>query len=1747
MALIFPSNPQVNDTYTSSGITWIWDGTVWNIQPLTITLIGDVIGSGSTSINTSLNIIVPIEKGGTGLSTLGTAGQILRVNSGGTGLEYYNPALGSISSINGLTDNVQTFAVGTSGLDFDISSSGGVHTFNIPTASAINRGLLSASDFATFSSKQSAITLTVNNSSGPASFAANTLNIPTYTLTGLGGFANPMVAVGDLIYGDTSGAATRLAMGTASQLLRVNTAGTGLEYFTPSYLTASGTADRVVKFTGTGTTIGDSLITDDGTNVGINTSPISTSRLDVNGVIRARNIPASTDTTEEFGTNGKILVAGGLSRGSGGEIYYRTPAQLVSDMGLGTLSNVVTLDTAQTISGLKTFSAVIQSDVGIEFQDAQSIKWIGTYGGLAHASIQFLNNTGMLFKAAGGGGATSLFLEDTTDRRVGVGTESPVAKLHSTIASSGSALMLQNSAGGTGVYVDLDFVTYSTSQPGYANASASIRVIDDGAYSGHISFRTKGNTVGAAQTEKFRIASDGAATFSDSVTANGFYANAGNSARFYRGANDYYWRIHSDSSNFLNFGAYLANGTDYGTNPKVVFHDNGSVGIGVTPSAWEVGRKALQIGAALALDCNNNTQAILSANRYFDGTNDKRINTGESTAYQQLTGQHIFYTAASNSAGTNISFTQAMTLTAAGRLLLGTNTEGTYLLDVNGTGRFINDVTISSTGSAKLKITADTDNVTETDIAAIELSQDGGTSTSYFGINSTNDLIIGVNSTNSPSIYIGTRNDGTSFVAEADAKVTILNDGKVGIGTALPVTLLDIRSTLDSTGYTTAANLSTGANLSLYQILNVNTTTDDNGEAGILLSHTFSNAAQWGISVKRTGSFVGDLIFRTRTGNTTSAERMRIASTGAATFTSSVTASSFIKSGGTSAQFLMADGNVSTNPGWITSYTETDTLATVTGRGNSTANAIDVQNRIYSRAAQTNGDYTTAALWTQSFSSTTTGIAFHISGTVGKFLEMRTNGILYWEGNTVLHAGNYSSYALPLSGGNLTGDLQISSNWGVGGYNEQLIIYGTYPSWTVRSTTSDTGWLFHTEVSGHWTLYSIAGAGTNNWTQRYTFNTDGTFRNGGPSGSVYLHAGNYNSYALPLSGGTLTGDVIFTDLKSSLDNTYGFLGRNVYADTVNGRGSDPLELNYYDGGPVKIGSGTNGSKSLYAVGIYDNGNQVLHAGNFNSYAPQLNGTGASGTWSINITGNSGYASSAGAADSSTYVTTRYDGIVSGNPMQYFGNSIGLRVAMTGAWSVWSDTLWINGYSGGDVKQMVAIHTLRNGQPRMGISAQAHDATSYGTVYEVITGYNIGSQSVSYATSAGSASTATSATSAGSVPASGITGQVGMWTSGNRPGAYRLYRRDDDSAYNVQTYWTGSYWRLYGYFGDTAHADTHVGYADSAGYASSSGQVSINYNNDSNSTYQVLWGSGNSVYGTAGFYVNPASDYVYASSFNASDWFRSTGNTGWYSTTYGGGWYMEDTSWIRSYGGKSIYCTGIIRAQTDFRVGSEWSVWGMHNGQSAYMTRLAYISFNWTDSGTAYNSPSNHGIMSTDVEGNYSDGMSINSYNDITLRLDTNGNNSDSYLRISKNVTGSNGVFAYTGYNGSAYLSYFTGTLYNTGDVIAYYSDARLKTDIRKIDSALDKLDSINGYYYKPNELALQLNAATDDKQKLGVLAQEIMEVFPEVIEKAPFDIDEKGNSKSGQDYMTVKYERLVPVLIQAIKELKQEINTLKNK
>ena len=70
---------------------------------------------------------------------------------------------------------------------------------------------------------------------------------------------------------------------------------------------------------------------------------------------------------------------------------------------------------------------------------------------------------------------------------------------------------------------------------------------------------------------------------------------------------------------------------------------------------------------------------------------------------------------------------------------------------------------------------------------------------------------------------------------------------------------------------------------------------------------------------------------------------------------------------------------------------------------------------------------------------------------------------------------------------------------------------------------------------------------------------------------------------------------------------------------------------------------------------------------------------------------------------------------------------------------------------------------------------------------------------------------------------------------------------------------------------------------------------------------------------------------------------------------------------------------------------------------------------------------------------------------------------------------------------------------------------------------------------------------TDVERQLGVIAQAVNGVLPEVVKIAPFDADKYGNSKSGENYLTVQYEKIVPLLIESLKEQKKQIDYLKLK
>jgi hypothetical protein len=125
-----------------------------------------------------------------------------------------------------------------------------------------------------------------------------------------------------------------------------------------------------------------------------------------------------------------------------------------------------------------------------------------------------------------------------------------------------------------------------------------------------------------------------------------------------------------------------------------------------------------------------------------------------------------------------------------------------------------------------------------------------------------------------------------------------------------------------------------------------------------------------------------------------------------------------------------------------------------------------------------------------------------------------------------------------------------------------------------------------------------------------------------------------------------------------------------------------------------------------------------------------------------------------------------------------------------------------------------------------------------------------------------------------------------------------------------------------------------------------------------------------------------------------------------------------------------------------------------------------------------------------------------------------------------------------------------GTVGVTGSVLSYYSDMRLKQIVSKIEDPIEKIMQISAFKYTPNDIVLKNMYHTNVSNliHIGISAQDVQKVLPEIVSLAPFDREvlESGEiiSKSGENYITVSYQNMVPLLIECIKELNKEIDTL---
>ena len=738
-----------------------------------------------------------------------------------------------------------------------------------------------------------------------------------------------------------AGTGTRMVVADASGILSTQAIGSGS-------VTGSGTTNFLPKWT-SGTALGDSLVFDNGTNVGINTtSPIY--KLDVQGTSGTVAIRAASNTA------GDILYYGTGSV-TGSTDAFRTAINATGNVNLTLLNN----NTATGSSALEisvpsassgdpylvfTTSGATNYTIGIDNSDSDKLK----IGPVANPSV----------------GADSIVLHTTGNTSLNSTTDAGFK-----LDVNGTARVSSDVTFGNDINL-----TRATSPAIVSTTNQNIRIVTngftanlrtDGALTTQTGYRTDGfiQTVNLAVGASFYNSTpptNGAiiqgnflvGTTTDvasskvtiSSTTQGFLPPRMTNAQRVaisspvvglivyctdatEGTYEYTsagWRIVNTGGNITGTGTtnYIPKWTSGSALGNSLLQEGtNAIGLGVTSSAWGSNWKALELSNGVYLTALSSSTVpiiILGANAYFDNTNFIYKNTAAASRYQQDSGVHYWYNAPSGTAGNTISFTQAMTLLANGNLLVGGTSDNGSRLQINSGGpNTIVGLNVLGANS-------------ESTIAKFAR----GASEKPFYISSSNNTFVNLASEGALKFKVNVTAD-LPYSSGIDA-MTIASTGNVGIGTTSPVYKLHVSGSsailkLDSTGATfgnPSINMLQGA------IDTILTATNNGLEIGTYSAHPIYfkvNASTTAMTILSGGN-VG-------IGTTSPAYKLDVNGTlgvtGAATFSSSVEAGSFIYSAGrtTSFGFRLPDWQIyNTSGGSLAFNNYTTDFLSITSVGN---------------------------------------------------------------------------------------------------------------------------------------------------------------------------------------------------------------------------------------------------------------------------------------------------------------------------------------------------------------------------------------------------------------------------------------------------------------------------------------------------------------------------------------------------------------------------------------------------------------------------------------------------------------------------------------------------------------------------------------------------------------------------------------------------------------------------------------------
>lgn len=739
-------------------MTTEWYRFFWNIYGFT--------GSG----------VVPVNKGGTGLDTIGNH-QIIIGNTN----NVFEPALLSSASITiTYPAGFVNLELGTSGVTagtYGSASQVGVFTVNaygVLTAASNTSIGIDASQIISGTIASARISGSYTGITGVGTLTAGTWNASTIG-AGYGGTGQSTYAVGDMLYATGTTALSKLAIGTSTYILA--SSGTAPQWVAPSsiaigtatnlagglanqipyqtgpgattFMVAPTTANTYLEWSGTafqwsnnplGTVTSVSVVSANGfagTVATATTTPAITLTTTITGLLKGNGTaisaatsgtdyaPATSGTSILYGNGaggfsnvtigtGVSFVGGTLSAtGSGGTVTSVTGTSPVVSSGgttpaislataYGDTLNPYASKTANYFlaapngsAGVPTFRAMVAADVPA-LAYVTSVSGTGSVNGITLTGT--VTSSGSLTLGGTLSGIGNSQLTNSTISGVALGgnlfslTAGTGVSFSSGTTYNGSAAITINATGTGGTVTSVAALTLGTTGTDLSSTVANSTTTPVITLNVPTASAANRGALSAADWTTFNSKAPG-------VTFTTGYVPFGQGTTTLNQSTNFTF----DGSNLVNTGSHTAasfipssstvptngmylpttNTLGWATNStsRMILDAIGILGLGVTPSSWGTtfSQKAIQVstsGTFSALDAGaGNVQLNIGNNAYDFGIGAKYVTTNSAAAYKMVGRQHQWLSAASGTAGTAISFTQAMTLFAGGGLALGSTSD----------------------------------------------------------------------------------------------------------------------------------------------------------------------------------------------------------------------------------------------------------------------------------------------------------------------------------------------------------------------------------------------------------------------------------------------------------------------------------------------------------------------------------------------------------------------------------------------------------------------------------------------------------------------------------------------------------------------------------------------------------------------------------------------------------------------------------------------------------------------------------------------------------------------------------------------------------------------------------------------------------------------------------------------------------------------------------------------------------------